>query len=266
MAEFDTMEVVVNAVCGPSPGNDCGHWDYEAFVHWCDTATCGGVQNEVFRWITPYARAGERQWVIDTTPMLGLVQAGGTQHFRFGMRWNMNPSTWDIRFRLRNSGRGMASKTVLPAFVGNDGFNDDYNDWPTFEFTPPLSTSKVELVALISGHGQATGNCAEWCNHQHVFTVNGSAMHMREFPGQVIDLRCAEAVDVGVVPGQFGNWTPGRAGWCPGQQIDPWIVDITDEVTLGQPNTIDYVGLFGGQPVTGDRGRILLSTYVVYYE
>ena len=45
-------------------------------------------------------------------------------------------------------------------FVGNDGFNDTYNDWPTFEFTPPASTTKVELVALISGHGQATGNCA----------------------------------------------------------------------------------------------------------
>ena len=28
MAGFDTMEVVVNGVCGPSPADDCGHWDY----------------------------------------------------------------------------------------------------------------------------------------------------------------------------------------------------------------------------------------------
>src|SRR5690606_9922092 len=128
MAGFDTLEVVVTGVCGPSPGDDCGHWDYEAFVHWCDNPACDGAAHELFRWIPPYARAGERKWVIDATPMLGLLAAGGEQHFRFGMRWNMNPSTWDIRFRLRSSGRGVASKTVLPAFVGNDGFNDDYND------------------------------------------------------------------------------------------------------------------------------------------
>ncbi|PRP92421.1 Peptide-N(4)-(N-acetyl-beta-D-glucosaminyl)asparagine amidase F precursor [Enhygromyxa salina] len=267
MAGFDTMDVVVTGECGPSPGDDCGHWDYEAFVHWCDTEACDGAVHEVFRWITPYARAGVRKWVFDATPMLGLVAGGGDHYFRFGMRWNMNPSTWDMRFRLRNTGQAGASKTLIPAFTGNKGFNDTYNDdWPSVEFTPPEGATKVELVALISGHGQDTGNCAEWCNHQHQFTVNGGASYTREFPADVVNQRCGEAADIGVVPGQWGNWTPGRAGWCPGQPVQPWIVDITDEVTLGQVNTIDYVGMFGGAPVTGNRGRILLSSYVVFYE
>jgi hypothetical protein len=257
---------VVTADCGPDPGDDCGHWDYEAFVHWCDNMACDGQANELLRWITPYARAGVQKWVFETTPMLGLVRSGGDHHFRFGMRWNMNPATWDMRFRLRNTGQVGAATTMLPAFVGNDGFNDTYNDWPTFEFTPPPSATKVEFVALISGHGQETNNCAEWCNHQHEFTINGSAVYLREFPGQVVDQRCGEAADMGVIPGQWGNWTPGRAGWCPGSPVQPWIVDITGDVTLEQINTIDYRGLFGGAPVTGSRGRILLSSYVVVYE
>lgn len=267
MAGFDTMEVVVTGECGPVGGeDDCGHWDYEAYVHWCDTEACDGELREAFRWITPYARIGERKWVFEASPMLALVQAGGDQHFRFGMRWNMNPGVWDMRFRLSNRGKGSAAATAVPAFTGNKGFNDAYNDWAPLEFTPPADATKVEFVALISGHGQDEGNCAEWCNHQHQFTVNGNAVHTREFPGQVVSQGCAEQVDLGVVPGQWGNWTPGRAGWCPGLPVQPWVVDITDDVTLGQSNTLDYVGMFGGAPVTGNRGRILLSSYVVYYE
>lgn len=267
MAQFDTMEVVVTGKCGPSSAEDCGRWDYEAFVHWCETEACEeGTDHEVFRWITPYARAGERKWVFNTTPMLGLVKAGGEQYFRFGMRWNMNPSTWDMRFRLRNTGQVGVSSEVIPAFVGNQGFNDEYNDWAPMSFTPPTNAKKVEFVALISGHGQEEGNCAEWCEHQHEFTLNQSKVIVREFPGQVEDFRCAEAVDQGVVPGQGGNWTPGRAGWCPGLPVQPWIVDITNEVTLGAPNTLEYIGKFEGEPVTGSHGRILLSSYVVIYE
>lgn len=266
MAGFDRMEIVVTSRCGPDSYADCGHWDYEAFVHLCADPACAGDKWEMFRWITPYSRPGTTQWVFEASPLLGLVAAGGTQHFQFGMRWNMNPAVWDMRIRLSNSGSGVASKTVLPAFVGNEGFNDTYNDWPTFEFTPPPSTSKVELVALISGHGQDEGNCAEWCNHQHEFTVNGGAPHLREFPGQVGDQGCANKVDEGVVPGQWGNWTPGRAGWCPGLPVQPWVLDISAEVQLGQLNTLDYRGLYAGAPVTGTKGRILLSSYVVYYE
>ncbi len=264
MAGFDTMEFDLQATCGPSNYSDCGHWDYEAFIQLCDDQECMN-REEVIRWITPYSRPGTRRWVVDTTPFLGMVKDGGAHYFRFGMLWNMNPATWDMSFRLRNTGVGDASATVIPAFKGNHGFNDTYNDnWSTLNFTPPQGTKRVELVAIISGHGQEALNCAEWCEHQHEFTVNGSATHLREFPGQVISSRCGEAVDEGVVPGQYGNWTPGRAGWCPGLPVQPWRVDITDDVTIGQDNTLDYEGKYnGGNPV---GGRIRLNSYVVFYE
>ncbi|MEM7160002.1 MAG: peptide-N-glycosidase F-related protein [Myxococcota bacterium] len=267
MAGFDTMDLMITATCGPSSYADCGHWDYEAVVNLCENETCEGGNREVARWITPYSRPGRRRWVIDATPMLGMVADGGTHYFNFGMIWNMNPSVWDLRFMLRNEGRDDSSAEVVTAFSGNRGFNDTYNDaWETVEFTPPAGTTRVELVAIISGHGQDDGNCAEWCNHQHEFTVNGTDTHLREFPGQVIAQRCADAVDEGVVPGQWGNWTPGRAGWCPGQPVQPWRMDITDQVTIDAVNTLDYQGLYNNVPVTGNRGRIRLSSYVVFYQ
>ncbi len=266
MADFDTMEVVVTAQCGPSPDADCGHWDYEAVVNLCETETCDADVHEFIRWITPYSRPGTRRWVFDASHMLGRVRDGGMHYLQFGMIWNMNPSIWDIRIRLRNTGKDASVTETLPTFAGNRGFNDDYNTWEQVEFTPPQGTTKVELVALISGHGQDAGNCAEWCEHQHAFTVNGGTTLTREFPGEVSAQRCGDAVDDGVVPGQWGNWTPGRAGWCPGAPIEPWVVDITDEVSMGETNTLDYQGLFAGVPVEGNRGRIRLSSYLVYSE
>lgn len=266
MAEFDTMEVLITAQCGPSPDADCGHWDYEALLNLCDTEACDSQTHELARWITPYARPGTRRWVIDASHMLGMVREGGDWWVQFGMIWNMNPSVWDIRIRLRNAGKAAVVTQTVPAFSGNRGFNDDYNPWDTLEFTPPQGTTRVELVASISGHGQEANNCAEWCEHQHQFTVNGTAVHLREFPGEVSPQRCGDAVDDGVVPGQWGNWTPGRAGWCPGAPIEPWVVDITDDVTIGEINTLDYVGMFGGAPVEGGRGRIRLSSVVTFSE
>ena len=55
-----------------------------------------------------------------------------------------------------------------------------------------------------------------------------------------------------------------REGPC--DPVQPWRVDITDEVTLGASNTLEYRGLFGGQPPGPSHGRIRMNTYVVYYE
>ena len=125
----------------------------------------------------------------------------------------MNPSTWDIRFRLRNTGKETRPAETVLVHNANRGFNDTYNDgFAPFTFTPPAGTTKVEIATIISGHGQDDGNCAEWCNHQHEFTVNGQTPHLRNFPGEAgVAHRCADMVDEGVVPGQWGNWTPGRA-------------------------------------------------------
>jgi len=39
---------------------------------------------------------------------------------------------------------------------------------------------------------------------------------------------------------------------------------LTEDVQIGVENTLEYTGLIGNQPPTGDRGRIRIDTVLVY--
>ncbi|MDC0243491.1 peptide-N-glycosidase F-related protein, partial [Marine Group III euryarchaeote] len=59
-------------------------------------------------------------------------------------------------------------------------FNLDYNNIfgseNPFEYNVTENTERVEIVTFFTGHGHSSTdeNCAEFCNHQHEFTVNGN--------------------------------------------------------------------------------------------
>lgn len=267
MASFDTLEVDVEIHCRQDPAN-CSEWDRIADIRLCLDDTCS-ESRELVRWITPYSRPGRMRWVMDASPLLGLLRAGGDRLFRIttGPDWE-EPTPSDLKMSLRFSRRDasapLASGADL-AFVGGE-FDATYNaSHPAFTFTPPDGTRKVELVVLVSGHGQTEGdNCAEWCNHEHTFTVNGTSAHRVDFPGEAgRPLGCAERASEGVLPGQWGNWAPSRAGWCPGWPVSARVFDITSEVVLDGANELAYEGSFAGAEPRG--GTIDLSTYVVYY-
>jgi hypothetical protein len=266
METFDTLEIDLEIHCRLDPAG-CSEWDRNAYILYCVDEACSDTR-ELARWITPYSRPGRTRWVMDASPLLGLVRAGGTQRFRIvtGPDWE-EPTPSDVRVALRLSRRGSGPVPAQAerAFTGGE-FVATYNEGRTpFAFTPPADARKVELVVIVSGHGQTEGdNCAEWCNHEHTFTVNGTARHDVSFPGEAgRPLGCAERAAEGVVPGQWGNWAPSRAAWCPGFPVAARRFDITSEVRLGEPNELTYRGSFmGGEP---RGGTIDLSTYVVYY-
>ena len=159
----------------------------------------------------------------------------------------------------------MRAVGVERAFTGG-GFNASYNDREAFKFTPPSTAKKVELVTILSGHGQdETTNCAEWCDHRHQFVVNSENLEEIRHEGQIGSTGgCGWAAAKGASPGQWGNWAPERAYWCPGLPVDHKRMDITSKVNLGQENTISYTANYrGGEP---GGGNISLNTYVVWYE
>ena len=170
----------------------------------------------------------------------------------------------------------------VPLF-GGGAFVADYNDrYKPIDFTVPAGVQKVELVTVITGHGFAgdTKSCAEFCNHTHHFTVNGTENQIRHdnadeaLPGTIFNYGCANLVAVGVVPNQFGTWPYARAGWCPGLDVPPKRIDITAQVKIGgEANTITYRGLYRGAPYvpelapesTSFDARIDMTSYLVYY-
>lgn len=237
-----------------------------------DPCPCA-CNRELARWITTYGREG--RWLTDLTPYLSLVSAGGTQRFRFsgnnGQPLDMQLLFWsDEETTERSSGM-----KYLWGRPWGTAFNPEYNAegvHPDVTFEVPEGTSRVEIAALITGHGQGTTteNCAEFCPFQSEFTLNGSTF-TKDNPYAGTAYGCYDQIEGGVVANQFGSWPFGRAGWCPGQDVKIWRYDITDLVVDGD-NTISHRGLLNGKDYTptvtnsGYMPEIVMSSWIVFYE
>ena len=156
---------------------------------------------------------------------------------------------------------------IEPLFRGGT-FDADYNSkYSPFNFVKPSGTDRVKLVAVITGHGSDNNNCAEFCVTSHHFVVNRKQNYTRVFSNAGTALGCADRVPEGVVPNEHGTWLYGRDGWCDGQEVVPWVVDITSSLQSSN-NTIEYFGWFNNTDPnpTRDPGRIDMYSYLVYYK
>jgi hypothetical protein len=240
---------------------NCGAWDYLAHLYVKDA-----LDNDVelARFITSYHR--ETHWVVDITPMLAQLLQGGMQTFKwsFAPSWNTQPTATKLRLHLSNQGRGHAPSEATFLFAGGN-FNATYNDaYLPIDVMIPADAQKVELWSLITGHGADTASCAEFCNHQHELTINGQS-YLKEHTEAGTQDACVAQMDGGMVPNQAGTWWFGRGGWCPGQHVEPWIIDVTGDVTAGQLATVSYQGLFNGNTPPANAGNIVMSSYLVVH-
>ncbi len=263
---FDTLEVEITQQC-PNPDEielgNCGAWDYLAHLFLIDDEA---NPIELSRFITAYHR--ETHWVVDASPMIPLLKSGGAHKFRwsFAPSWNVQPTA--TRLSLRFSNQKKAVKPAQSVFLwAGGGFGSAYNMGRAPVDVPiPATAKKVELWTIITGHGAGTGQCSEFCNHQHEFSVNGKA-HLEEFKGAGNENGCISHLDNGMTPNQAGTWWFGRGGWCPGQQVDPWVTDVTADVTPGQVATVSYRGLYKNvDPPPDGAGDIVMASYLVISE
>lgn len=168
---------------------------------------------------------------------------------------------------------GAHSNTPTPMPFGE--FEEIWHaDKLPLEFTPPAGITHVEIAGVISGHGFGADNlnCAEFCDHQHMFWVEGGTEHIKSHPEAGTMYGCADQVQNGTIPNQSGTWIYGRGGWCPGLEVPVWRADITNDVTMGVGNTLNYVGMVNGKIyypsyTSGTfRPRIDMKSYIVYYQ
>ena len=167
---------------------------------------------------------------------------------------------------------------IVPLFRGGT-FDKNYNTkYSPFTFTPPSGTKtaklkttekteRVKLVATITGHGSDNNNCAEFCVTSHHFIVNKKHNYTRVFNNAGNAMGCADRVPEGVVPNEHGTWLYGRNGWCDGQEVIPWVVDVTSALQAPN-NTIQYFGWFNNTDPAPTRnpGKIIMYSYLVYYK
>jgi len=112
-------------------------------------------------------------------------------------------------------------------------FNQSYNGFfKPYTFDVPKG-GRVRLVAVITGHGNDNHGCGEFCATEHSFAINGRPPHVKRqlLPATATEVGCAEEVDTGVIPNEYGTWLYGRDGWCNGREVVPWVVDVSDDIT-----------------------------------
>lgn len=224
---------------------DCPEWDRLTHLYLCAEDDPESCDEELGRWVTPYTKDG--RWVHDVTPMLARFKDGGSRRFRYKAIDNH----WiTLKLRAVKTGESDLRPTaMIPLYRGGTLTALSNERYEPMDVEIPAGAKKVELAAVISGHsfGKESLNCAEFCNHEHHFTI-GNSVFTEDHPIATSRTGCVEQIADGVVPNQFGSWQYGRAGWCPGQEVGMWRVDVTNEVSAGGTVTVDYEATVNGQP------------------
>ncbi len=266
LPEFTSQEVCENAGHRWDDGGEDG------------SPSCKGKWNRVWkaeigRYITAYNREG--RYISDATPMLGVLKNGNINEFNY---WQPNAYGLTIKLFFWNENKEYTPVGAEYLHGATRKFNLDYNDIfgseNPFSYNVTDNTEKVEIVTFFTGHGHSSTdeNCAEFCNHQHEFTINGNVLDLLEHPNGGTPYGCYNRVHEGVSANQYGTWVYGRAGWCPGQDVEYNRIDITSESSIGE-NRLNYRALYQGEEydpsVTDPDGylpEIKLRMWIVTYE
>ena len=255
----------------------CDEYDRIAHMYICDED--GSNCLETARWITPFGR--QPHHLTDISPLMAHIRPGGMKIVKFQESgWPNSLITMKLRF-YHNTDSSPTAQEFIPIWNGTVQFNPDYGDnRPPTVFNIPDNAQKVEFVAYLTGHGWGNNtcyNCCEFCNSRHIFTVNGGTYEFeRDHPNASSSTYCMslEMIGEGTIPNQYGTWGYGRAGWCPGLDVDPYITDITDYIAIGDDNIIDYDAcrVSGSAcltpPTCGTCGycpEVAFSSYIIIY-
>jgi hypothetical protein len=288
MEAFNTMELYMHHGCsehrdryqkGDGSYGGCHEWDYSQYMQICEeVGNSSSCSTEFGYWITTYGREG--RWLTDISPRLFELTEGGDHMFRYR---GANGGWLNVSVYLSNwDDNGLRPIDGELAFNGGS-FRGEYNNESQYkrvhDLQIPNGTEKVEIYAVITGHGfgKDDANCAEFCNHEHRYSMNGYVtqedhpMAGNSTVGSDNE-GCAKEMHNGALTNQLGSWPYGRAGWCAGQDVKPWTYDISQWIDLSSnQNSLLYHGLYNGQNYipqneqSGANQNIHANIWVVYY-
>ncbi len=268
LAEHGKLYIYLEQICISQ--KDC-EWDRLQHLYLCDNDDPDKCDIEIGRWITTYGRSGK--WLTDISSFLPLFKNSGKYKFRFTVTGDNYINYLDLIF-VEDEEAPVPSE-LIPLYSGTTQFNESYNDkFDKIEVAIPENFDKVIISAYITGHGNGseTENCAEFCKFESIFYVNDVPFSTK-FDNAGTSLGCFNKVTKGVVPNQYGSWPFGRAGWCPGQDVKPINIDITEHVNPGEKNTIFFQSFLRGENYipevtdpSGYRAEIPLSSYIVLWK
>jgi len=273
---FSSLQLETSLDCDGTRDRSCPIWDRTLqFFVCCGDPDSDLCWQELGRWITPFHRR-VGYWLTPITPLIPLLLNSNECNFSIAI----NPTgggvddPWvpsiNLLFQYPNQSQ-IAPFATIPLFNGGI-FNQTYNsNYFPITFTIPAGTVKVDLYAVITGHGSDNNGCCEFCVTTHNFVFNNQVNNTisRTFYNAGTPEGCAHRVARGGIPNEYGTWLYGRDGWCDGNTVDPWVTDISSilDLTEGASNSVIYSGLYQGEnpdPQTSP-GYIIMYSYLTFY-
>jgi len=271
--------------CPGSTDFTCPHWDHTVQLYLnCGESRVQCKENkkkkrnhhqvrlgpEIGRWITPFRRRIGR-WLTDIRPLAPLFTSKSCTFTMKTVPWAM-PWKPSLKLWLTDKKSGNIDQPTMYEELFRGGtFNGSYNlDSPKGRrektINVPKNVTKAMLFATITGHGSDDNNCAEFCVTSHHFQINEND-NERVFDNAGTATGCADRVSEGSEPNEHGTWLYGRNGWCDGENVGPWMEDVTKQIRPGEENTIKYNGFFNSKDPAPKRdpGNIIMYSYLIFY-
>lgn len=237
------------------PSNGCDPWDRMGSIDLVTGANdAGAVETltELGRFITPFGiTSGVNSapwWDIDVTELRPLLS--GTVTLRafidtwvpqgnaaaYGGGWVLGAS-----FVMTPGKPAKEPVAVVPIWVWKTTNKEPtqvvYGDpsqpistsVPTQNLTLPTGATSFGVQSTITGHGQGNlDNCSEFCSQEHTWLVDTT-------PNNALVWR----TDCANYPSS-GTYQYSRAGWCPGADVIPWDIDVTNQVGSSGSASVSY--------------------------
>lgn len=274
LIDFDKLELDASLSCPGRRDSSCAQWDHTVQLFVCCDPLSSYCNTELGRWITAFRR-GTGHWLTDVSPLMPLLDRKTCTFTMKTVPWAM---PWivslNLRFSISNQtgeGEHNLHPFRLTSLYSGGTFDKNYNKrYQPIKISIPPSTRKVELYAVITGHGSDENGCGEFCVTSHHFVINSVHNNTQSFDTAGTALGCTTLVKEGAVPNEHGTWLYGRGGWCDGLQVDPWRTDITKQLnwSVFKANTVVYFGLYNGKDPnpSQEAGYIIMSSFLIFYK
>ncbi len=232
----ENVERIIMYIKLRCPNEGCNEWDMYANLKVKNPGNDEWL--EMGRYITPYGVDNSQRgkgFDIDVTDFKSLL-TGDVDLKAFIEVWAADGWLLSVDFEIIKGIPDYKYYAITPiiSYDNHSLAGIPYGKENSFDvdkcITTPENAEQTVLRTIITGWGHATPidsdgrPCAEWCFRTHHILIDGVPLFTHDMKG----ISC----DENPVHPQGGNWSPDRAGWCPGMEV-PVREDIFDSSMAG---------------------------------
>ena len=216
-------------------GLKCGEWDYLNYIY---LRTRKGEHNdtlnwEIMRFITPYGFSFNSRWKhtwrFDITDFESLFRDSVEIQYRHTGYEAKNDRGWiiNLKFVMIEGNPDREVLNIQRMYQKSVPYGDVQkfrDNTPEFTWTPMGKTKTSRIKIIQTGHGMdQPSNCAEFCPRNRFLYLDG----------ECFDTSLVWRADCGENPvyPQAGTWIYDRSGWCPGQNVLEYNIDLPENGT-----------------------------------